>query len=334
MSLKNILLDISSEFGLDITDPDEQLIYIEKINEAARELYTSADLPGSILEQIFQLDDTDNYQVSFPFYIDKIRGIRFYNTYGSPITLEDLRPRYNQKRWDGSNRLRYRIKYTSPLAVDITNASKITFTLPTGRVETEDVVINIVGDTVDSFNFQEKVTISVGQSSATSTGDYEKITNLEKNDYSKYNLTLTDIDNRTLGIIPSSELSPIYTIVQIREDDLAPYLNGSYPLNLVEVLYKKRFTPFRNLYDEFPCPNCDKIIFWKFVEHYLAKQPGMEQRAAMANTKVNILLSELSQDDEKGKHIQATFGEGAVYRAQRGNSDGLRMGMWDSPYYR
>lgn len=318
MPLINILNDISSILGFSITNDDEKNFLIENINIAAREIYTSGDLPGSIREQIFQFDDTDNYQISFPYYMDKIRAIRFYNTYGNKIALEDMRPRYHQQRWGVAGLLRWAIKQSDAcLARDISNAGPLTFSLPTSKVETAEVVITVIGKTATAERTQETVTIAIGDSSAVTVNGYDYIESIFKSDYNTYDITITDIDDVELGVIPNSEVRPLYTIVKIRQDDFAPSYNNNYPLNTIEVLYKHRFTPFRNLYDEFPCPNCDKIIFWKFSEHYLAWKPGMEQRCFAAAAKCKALIEELSLDDDQGKQLSLEYSPNNLFEAQR-----------------
>jgi len=317
MSLKNILIDISSVLGLDITNEDEKAYYIEKINEAAREIYTSMDLPGSIREQIFQITDVETYQCSFPFYVDKLRAIRFYNVHGGKLILEDLRPRYHQRRWGVSGLLRYRIKTTNnPLARDITNAGPIRFAYPQNEVAEKDIVITIVGKTHQSERFSEVVTIVKGTNNIVGIQGWEVIDNIEKDDYTDFDIGIFDIDDQDMGKIANSELRPSYTIVVIRQDDFAPVYNNTYPLNTIEALYKIRFTPFRNLMDEFPAPNCDKVIFWKFAELFAANKPGFEQRAVLAAVKVKELLGDLTTNDELGKEIQVEFGSHGVYDAQ------------------
>lgn len=322
MSLKNILLDITSVLGIDVTSQTEREYYIVKINEAADEIYRSQDLPGSIREQIFQISDVDNYQVSFPGYIDKIRAIRFWDSHGGKISTEDLRPRYHQNRWGNSGFLKFRIKRSnSPIAKDIENAAPITFSLPSGKVETSPVVINIVGRTAASSGVQETITIAAGASSEITVNAYEEILSIEKTAYNTYDIELTDVDGEVLGSIPNNELSPLYTIVQIRQDDYAPTYNDSFPLNTIEVLYKTKFVPFRNLYDEFPCPNCDKLIFWKFAEHYAAYKPGMEQRAFAAKAKCDQIINELTANDEQGKELVLEIGSNSLYDAQMARGD-------------
>lgn len=326
MSLKNILLDVSSVLGLSIDDEAERDYHITKINEAASEIYKKLDIPGCYREQIFQFDDTDTYQISFPWYVGKIRAIRFWNNVGGKIELENLTPRFHHNRWGTQGLLKFRIvKINSTLAKSINNAGLFTFEI--NDPEAEDIRISIIGKTARSAKETETVTILAGQTSATTLKSYEDFV-CEKHDYNTQDITIKDIDNEEMGIIPATLLKPNYTIVNIREDDFVRQSYNSYPLNMVEVLYKHAFVPFRNLYDEFICPDCDKIIFWKFTEHYAAYKPDLEAKALMASAKVESLLRELTSDDDSGKDIKINFGENPYQTSQeRLNNSGYSEGF-------
>lgn len=317
MALKNILIDISTVLGLDVLSATEQAYHIEKINEAAEEIYNSLDVPGCHREQLFQYNDTDNYQIAFPWYVGKLRAIRQYDSsYNRPISVENLAPRFHNERWGSQGCFKFRItKLNSPLGRSINNAGLFTFTL--SHIETADVVINIVGKTVDSGRLSETLTIQAGQIAVTTANSYEEFFNIEKTDYNTYDITITDIDNETMGILSAARLKSNYTIVNIREDDFALVTNNSYPLNTLEILYKHTFTPFRFMYDEFICPNCDKIIFWKYAEHYAAYKPDQEARSLMASAKVAQLLKELNDADNFGKDLQMKFSKNPYYEAQQ-----------------
>jgi len=332
MALKNILLDVGSVLGLDVLSSTEQAYHIEKINEAAFEIYNSLDIPGCYREQLFQYDDTDNYQIAFPWYVGKLRAIRQYNSSNSdrPISIENLTPRFHNQRWGSQGCFKFRIsKLNSPLGRSINNASLFTFTL--SHVETADIIINIVGKTVNSDRLSETLTIMAGQMSVITVNSYEEFFNIEKTDYNIYDITITDIDNEIMGILSAARLKSNYTIVNIREDDFALVTNNSYPLNTLEILYKHTFLPFRFMYDEFICPNCDKIIFWKYVEHYAAYKPDQETRSIMAAAKVAQLLKELNKNDDLGKDLQVKFSRNPYYGAQELTA--LNWNTNDGPSY-
>lgn len=318
MSLKNILLDISSILGLNIDDSAELAYHIAKINEAADELYRSNDIPGCLREQLFEVNDTETYQIAFPSQVDKIRAIRFYNTNGGQITLEDMRPRYHQHRWGSNGRLKFRIKQqTALLSRGIDNAALFTFTLK--KAEAANIVINIVGKTEFASRQTETLTILAGESSATTVNSYEDFISIEKTVLNNYDIVITDVDGNTMGTIYNYELRPRYTIIQIREDDYAPVTNNSYPLNIIECLYKTAFIPFRNNYDEYPCRDCDKLITWKFIEHYAIYKgtDEMQGLAVNAATKVEQILAELNKNDSEGLQLMIEWAKNPMFSAQR-----------------
>lgn len=317
MSLKNILLDISSVLSLDITDPDEKAYHVEKINEAAQELYTANDLPGCLREQLFQIDDSQTYQVSFPFYVDKIRAARFYNNWIGPIPVETMTPRYHSSKWGNKGLIKLRIKGIGmALCRDLQDISPLIFTLSNTNGEAAAVSFNIVGQTVDSQRVYETVTIPIGSYTVTTVNNYKSVEKIEKTALNTLDCVITNLLGTEVARIPNSELKSSYTIAMIREDEFAPLMNNSYPLNTIELLYKLRFTPMRELYDEFPCPNCDKIIFWKFCEHYYSYKPGMEEQRNIASRKCKKLIQELFENDSLGSQLLLEFGANTMYEGQ------------------
>lgn len=318
MPLKNILSDIAVNLGLSIDNEDELAFYTEKVNQVARELYDSSDLPGSLREQVFQIDDSATYQISLPWYIDEVRAIRLFNTVGGKIRLEDLRPRYHNGRWGSASGITFRVKQNNAaLARDISNAGLLTFSLPEDQVEASDITITVVGGNSVSSRFQETITLEAGASNVTTTKGFEYVDSIRKSTTNNYDITITDIDNIELGVIPNNELGTCYTIVSVREDDLAFKQNNSFPLNTYEVLFKQKFNGFVNLYDEFPCPKFDKIIYWKFIEHYNADKPGFEQRAYAAKLKADELINQLKAGNESGKNMTLQYAENPMFKAQR-----------------
>jgi hypothetical protein len=307
MSLKSILLDASSILGLDLTNPKELAFYIQNVNQAAEELYNSCDLPGSIKEQVFQNPDVDASMIALPYYVGHIRGLRYSYFYGVKIALKDLRPRYHSKSWDSCNLLTYRLKNTkSPLARDIVSEGPLTFTL--SKAEASDVTIDLVCSTKNSKSISETLTIPTGTLTVTSTLVPTEVLGIVKTSgVTSYDITVKDINNLVLAEIPNSEVSPCYTILQIQDPRFLTTGNSS--LSTIEVLYKTRFRPFVNMSDEFVCPNCDKLLFWKFSEHYASYKPGWEDRAILAAKKVSQIKAELFANDEMGKEQDIQFGE-------------------------
>jgi hypothetical protein len=318
MALSKILLDIATELGIDITSDTERAWIVEKINDAAREIYESDDIPGCLRELTFNIDDEaqESSLVSLPGYIDKIRGLRWTSVQGGKIPQNDMRPRYHLGKGWGANAfsLPFRtIREVYPLKRDISNASILTFTIPVA--EATDITITIVGRTNNSDRFSETVVIPAGDLTVDTVGNYEEVHSILKAEANLYNITITDVEDNNLGVINNGDLSPAYKILELIDGNLGPQVNYGGQ-TAIDILYKTRFTPFVNLADEFPCPNCDRILFYKFAEYYLAQQPGRLTDAMAASAKADILRGNLNVDNSEGKELELQFGRNGLLEAQ------------------
>lgn len=320
MSLQKILVDIGTELGIDITTDSERAWIIEKINDAAKELYDSDDIPGCLRELTFNIDTeaVESSLVSLPGYVDKLRGIRYTSVQGGKVPLNDMRPRYHLGKGWGANAfaLPFRvIREEYPLKREISNASILTFTLP--NVETVDINITVIGRTANSDRFSEVVVIPAGELTVSSVGNYEDIENIEKYTTNNYNISVTDVENNELAVIPNNILSPLYKLLELTDANLSNGVVVNYGgLTAIDILFKTRFYKFVNLRDEFPCPNCDRIIFYKFAAQYLAQQPSLLGHAAAAQEKARMLLENLNVDSEDGKELELQFGRNGLLEAQ------------------
>ena len=297
MSLLSIRADIISRIG--ITGQGDEKIFVDKqINDAAEEIYVANDLIGCLREQIIRFDRTDK-QIALPYNIFAIRGLRFYNSKYS-ITLNDMRPRYNIQSWSISA-LNYREKGQSPLKVQLSNFSILQFELP--LAETFDVTINIVGSTPNSSKIQEVVVIPAGTLVANSVNNFIDIESLNKTLLNNYDIIVKDAADTEIAVIPNSELFSSYKIVQVLDDSIENTIENSG----VEILYKTRFTPFQNDFDEFPCQGYDKAITWKFMEHYFGQQKDGLNAALAAGAKCNSVLAQIALNNDVGKKLEMDF---------------------------
>lgn len=326
MSLCNILLDIASTLGLDdLTDEDRKQYYIDKINIIAEELYNGYDLPECLREHVYQAEpleedvSTEPSLLSLPYEVKHIRGIRYFNITGGKIDLTTLRPRYHKDAWGTDSLLKWRARRSDYcFRKTLLDLTPLTFTL--FKEEEEDVNINIKGKTDFSDNIQESVIIPAGQLSVISEEAYMEAC-FEKLDFNKYNISVTDLNDEEISVIPNCLKRPYYQIVQFLENTTLNLVN-TFANDTYEVLYKQRFIPFINSHDEFPVPNCDHIIFWKFAEWWESQQEGHEQRAILANTKAKELLEELLRDDDDSKDKEVNFEENRFIAIQRNSVRG------------
>lgn len=329
MALRDVLLEITSTLGLDdLTDPSRRQYYIDKINMLAEEMYGDYDFPGILREHVFQLTDTETSQLSLPYYVGNIRGVRIFNTYGGKVNITTMRPRYHSKAWNVDLSMQWREKTKdSYLKRDLEDFTPLTFTLK--DVETSDVVIDVTGQTDYSSKVAETVTIPAGNLTVTTANAYitVKFNKLSRN---TFNILVTDVNNNEVAEIPNHLLRSFYTIVQLRDNNQYVGSLGSF-YDTFEILYKERFFPMIELSDEYIAPNCDRMLFWKFAEWWESTQPGHEDRAILAKAKVDDLINSLLVDDEDSQTREACFGKNRFIEAQRSSYDPL-TNPWSSRY--
>jgi hypothetical protein len=318
MPLKTILINCATEIGLQLTNVADKAFLIAKINEAAEDLYTSDDLVDCLREQVFSFE-VDDQQITVPWYVYKIRGAR-WSRLKLPIRLDDYRPRYatqgySEMLWRG---MTWRIKNKQAIGKDISNAAPLTLSI--ALPETVAFTVNITGSTANSIRITEQVTFAPGDITKTcvntfiSNNGYFPIESITKDILTNNDVIITDTNGEEISRIPNSELSASYTVIQITDFDQSTFINDG--CSCIELLYKTKFTPFRNDFDEFPCgPIYDQCIFYKTLEIFHGKN-GEVEKAALAKLKCDQLIGNLAQETELGENIRLDFGYNRFLRAQ------------------
>lgn len=306
MSLRHILADIASDIGLSLDNPAEKSWLILKVDEQAKELWETRDLPDSLREQVFVNDDSTANIVALPSYVGDIRGIR--PCYGN-IRVEDLRPHYQSAGWDKCTGWSFRDKYRCGVNRSLLSATKLKFTL--NGVESSDCKIRVQGRTDLAERSGETVVIPAGELEGETLFNYidEETITIEKYSPTIHDIEITDINGNSLGIIFNYALVNNYRWIQFS-------CCGSSGTG-TEFLFKPRYVPMRDDFDQFMIPeDYDKAIFWLFISVYLAKQEGQEIRAAAAASNADTIIKNRIANQEMGKQRKLDFGESPYYRAQ------------------
>lgn len=297
--LKTILLDCSAAVGVSLTEADKRAWLIAKINGAAEELYNSGDNAGCLREQVFTVESTQQ-QTTLPYYVDKIRAAREWNT-SRKMHLNDMRPRYQTSKWRQPF-LFWRVKGIVPLMRELSNQGTLTCIFR--EAVTTRTKLTVTGATSTASRWVETLTYEVGDTSKTTSKSYVSIESISKNITTTSDLVIYDASAATVAEIPNHELSSRYTLVQVTDEE-SPVLS---PNNVFEVLYKIRFSPFINDTDEFPCPNFDKAIYWKTLEHIWAEQKDRGDAAILAGQKCAAIVAQLNANDSGGIEVEMDFG--------------------------
>src|SRR5688500_8460950 len=116
MSLKYLYQQIAPELGININNPSEKALLLSQINEAAKELYETKNLFGSIFDDIFVINVGSNL-VALPWYVKTTKGLRWFDGRYA-IDLEDIQNRYGATIDNEVWYLKFRSKDKSPLARD------------------------------------------------------------------------------------------------------------------------------------------------------------------------------------------------------------------------
>lgn len=316
MSLLPILKSVAKQIvGLNINDANSRQEAVDLLNRAAKEIYESSDLVGCLREQVFYADLTDNYQITLPYYVEDIRGIRPYNGQ-YPLTLEQMSPKYMTNDWGAINK-NWREKYRTPLETSLDSASHLKFTI--SAVMGVAVTINITGSTPTTDRITETVVIPAGQLTITTSNLWTNFPGLKvirKEIITTTNVEIKNDAGTIVGHIANCELEASNLLVQVINPivgcngtscgSTTPCASG-VGCSCWEVLYKIKFIPFSGDFDEFPCSGYDQAIEWKARELWWADQEGKETRASLAFTKCNQILESRLADARKGIVTKAIF---------------------------
>jgi hypothetical protein len=235
------------------------------INAAAREIWHMTDLPGSLMEQAFTFDRSQN-QISLPWYVDHIRAVRRRNT-GTKIILEDMRPRYHHTPWRQPY-WTFRIKGTSPLIKPLAAESQLTVTL--GAAEAKTVEVAITGQSTTASRTREVLRFLPGATTATTTAQFTTeapfgVTSITKDSRTLADVTVTDALGNTVAMIASTEKMAKNTIISVTDLD-----NPAQSLDdVMEVLFK--LPCFELYYDEdlfANSPQLEDALYWLARSHY------------------------------------------------------------------
>ena len=319
MSLLDIRTNIDSEAGFNSVNNTDDLVYLNsRINKIAKDLYDKQDLVGSMYELI-TFWDNDAKLVSMPTYVGEVRGARYYD---SPIeiTLRDIRPRYAINTY-GIELMDFREVYLSTFAIQLDNYSTLTFSLPEGEVEEVDVSITIIGKTPVASKVQEVLVIVAGESSVESENNWVGAPEIiKKSAANSFDITITDVEDTELAIIPNNALASEYQIWQVRDDNLV----GQVASNSIELLFKMKFEPLVNDGDEFLAAKYDDVILWKFLEEFWSKQENKESLVANAQVQWVSKMEAIHGNKEKGKKTEMQFARNKFYSLFADYARGIR----------
>lgn len=340
MSLGTILTKMASVGALQLNNDDQLNLAISQVNDAAEELLRENDLIGGLVEQVFNIDPTVGNQVTLPWYVGVVRGVRYYSP-AMRMNAIDMRPRYASRFWQSETMLDFRIKQDTCLLREITNTGSLTITLRAAL--SVPVTISIAGQTLNAAEEVESLTIPIGSLSITTVNSFLDIKSISKNITTDCDVDIYDMDGLLLSTIANDQLTAKYVLAQIY--DSPNNLNGGTSImqpftQYIELLYKPRFLRLVAPADEFQCQGYDTAIFWKWMEHRaLYKVPPDAQSALVYKAQGDKICADVAKEHDLNIKKSLNFGTNAYLevqarlRAQRSFSSRGDMGYGYSGGY-
>lgn len=283
----DILQHASEVVGIQPADNNKRAQLTRIINRAAQEIYDSTDLPGSVTDNVFNIDDTQIQAITLPWFVGEIRAARYYE-HGGRITIVASQARFKTYPWRPPY-LQWRILGHTPLERTLNQATQLKFVI--AETESDPIVISVVGQTVHAARHIENVTIAPGETEVTTTKQWLQdsplgIVALHKDRITDHDVkAYTTVDNAQVATIYNRAMSADNTRIAITEDSVGTEIDSA-----VQVLYKKRYIPLYYNEDVFVDQRLEDAIIWKVREHWYSTKEGQETQAILANQKCTELV--------------------------------------------
>ncbi len=303
MSLGYILEEVSREMGINLSDTRERARLVAHVNKAAKEIYAlpDAQLPVQLKEVFVRV--TANKELALPPFVGEMRAIRSgctdYCT--DKWELRTMLPRYNKAEWEQQWK-NWRHKGYRPVAIEWLNTAPGTITYP---VADSSVIVTIQGETENSQNAIDNVTLSATSTSWTKT--FSEIKRISKNKVTSYDVVLTDAEGNEFAIIYADQLEARYLLVDVSQyptNNCCACSDGTY---IMEVLYKPYLPVMYNDEDFFPVDGFDDILALATIQLLTEKEEGKEQRAMLMHEKKKMLIRNQAQDKTGNLQKRITF---------------------------
>lgn len=291
MPLEYILRKVCQKTGLSKDDTENRQIVLDLIQEAAEELYESADYPGSLEECVFLINEDTT--ISLPPFVGIPRAIREAQSM-TAWKLSSVRPHYHEKAWPNDSFRNWRDKGLSPLALAL-----VTTTPPLIRVdavETPNITITIRGSTDSAQSVSETITISaLDTQMVTPFTSYELI---RKNRINTVNVSVLDSKENEISVIYNNELETNFRIMDVTAYPISQDVSATQ--FFMEVLYKKKFPQLFNDDDYIPLIGYDNVIVNKACQLW-AEEKGNAEKAIAYDAKAHRTAQQKAADVNKGK---------------------------------
>ncbi len=291
--LRDILSELSEATSISLAGAENRAQLLRFVNRAAREYHSTADFPGTLFEQSFELHE-EYQQISLPWYVDQVRLLRRINS-RSRLNVETMTPRYHSARWKQPYH-QVRVMSRRACHTPLTLESQITATIAVAQAE--PFTVTITGQTPSASTITETLTFLAGDLTKTTTAQFSKdepigIESISKSAITTCDVSITDSSATEIALIPARLTNASHVILMTNDYDLGTYTNTTD--NEVEILYKRIFTPVYYDTDEFFFPALETAILWKArsYAHSMAKDEESRAQAILTSQKADALAADI-----------------------------------------
>lgn len=303
--LLDILKELAAIGGEELDNTAQRDLLVARINHAAREIHDSTDLEESLQETILDVN-VSSQRIALPPFIYQVVGLRNYLD-ASVKRLDNIKNYFNDspsnEPWD----LQWRQVKSAPNQRELSNESVLKATIPLKNEESFDVIIS--GTTQHAYRESETLNFGPDDTEKTTLKNFrEPLDSIKKSRKTKYNITIWDVENNSIAVIPNTDKKAFYKVIQIDNNSLSIPTTFS----AVEVLYKVHFTPGSDDTDVFWFTDkYDRAIIYKYRE--LFGSDSVETALAF-NAKAKQELDSMLRTEKRGVREKINFAINPFFR--------------------
>jgi len=265
---------------------------VDKINEAAEEIWESSDLPGSLRE--LTLSVNNDSIIALPYFVGELRAVKPCNKEWNQTELQSQAPRYYRNPWPALWNNWRTLGYSATTA-DIQNGGPLVLTINTAD---PTLIITIVGQTSNAAQIAEQVTMTA--TTKQTTHSFSNVVGIIANKNPSSNVDIADTDGNAISILHTVTQEARFCLYDI---SLYPSLTE----RVVDCLYKLRLQKMVLDSDCFPIPDYDDIILLKVKQLLAEDEPGKEQQALLMHQKIGDRLAKKAEHKTSGVKYKMAF---------------------------
>lgn len=301
----DILLAYCNKTGLHPVN--DRITALFDINRAAKEIYDGLEPDRGLSEVVLSVPK--DKQLSLPYYIGELRGIREYK-YSTPIPLYSIgQPQYSSSTWQFLWR-NWRQKPVSPIHTSLDNGGILSLNQPTA----DSSVVSVAMQTVNGNRIVENITMDATIKNTTNSPS--KIYSISSATQGRlYDCVVKDIVGVEIATLFNNQQKTRYLTIDVSEFQWGSSFTNDGVTTLAECLFKPALIKMYYDTDEFICEGYDDAVYCKAMEIWYHGQEGKENDAIAFGMKATRVTDLATRSQEQGEMKTVQFQPNGVYNA-------------------